>query len=261
LDLDQAFNIKKRLHAAIRKHLITVSPAAALATSRIVVRVYANSTKLANDLLCPLQQFMVEFSSIDPYFDFISVRDEAVVERKVTGKSYYQNRILQYLISSVIVAFDTARRDPNCKHVFLAAWRRPLYLAMLQTPSKNVTLVQERGMGAGAKLVPLPCDSICIPDVFYNPAEQDLLLSLSRSIGKPAVAAMITDKGVCAGGSCGFSHVDTTPDDMFRRVASNRVTDTLRRSGFLPQFRDAVDGYVPVNKVSHGFKRCILDIY
>ncbi|KAI4638539.1 hypothetical protein J4E93_010094 [Alternaria ventricosa] len=89
LDHDQALNIKSRLHAAIMKHLITVSPAAALATSRIIVRVYADSTKLANDPFCPVQQFMVEFSSIDPYFDFTSVRDEEIVGRKVTGKSSY----------------------------------------------------------------------------------------------------------------------------------------------------------------------------
>jgi len=116
-------------------------------------------------------------------------------------------------------------------------------------------------MGAGAKLVPLPCDLISIPDIFYGPAEQDLLLPLLRSVGNPVIASMITDKDSCASGSCGFSHADTTPDDMSRRVESNRVTDTLRRPGFLPQFRDAVDGYVPVNKVSHGFTRCIWDIH
>lgn len=103
-------------------------------------------------------------------------------------------------------------------------------------------------MGASAKLVPLPCFSIRIPEVFYKPAEQDLLLSFSRSFSKPVVTTMITDKDRCASGSCGFSHADTTSDEMFQRIASNYVTDTLRRPGYLPQFCDAVAGYILVNK-------------
>ncbi|RYN25753.1 hypothetical protein AA0114_g12681 [Alternaria tenuissima] len=103
LDRDKPFNIKKRLYDAIRKHLIDissaatphtntqersikVSSAATLETSRLVVRVYANTTKLENDLLQPLQQFAVQFSSMDTDFDFLCVRDEAMVELKIVGE-------------------------------------------------------------------------------------------------------------------------------------------------------------------------------
>jgi len=86
LDRDRPYNIRNRLYDAIRKQLIEISSAASLRTSRLVVRVYANSAKLENDLLCPLQQFTIQFSSMDPYFDFIGVRDEAIVEVKVAGE-------------------------------------------------------------------------------------------------------------------------------------------------------------------------------
>ncbi|OAG20503.1 hypothetical protein CC77DRAFT_1069910 [Alternaria alternata] len=194
LDRDNPFNIKKRLHEAIRKHLIDassaatphtntqersvkVSSAATLGTSRIVVRVYANTTKLENDLLRPLQQFAVQFSSMDSDFDFLCVRDEAMVELKVVD------------------AFQAARKDPDCKHVFLAAWNRPGYISMLQTHSENVTLIQGYGMGAGAKFISLTCAVISIPEVFSKPLEQDLFVSLtSRSAEKHIITAIVSDK-------------------------------------------------------------------
>jgi hypothetical protein len=52
---------------------------------RLVVRVYADLVTLENHLLCPLQKFAVDFSSIGPYFDFVNVRDEAIVEQKIAG--------------------------------------------------------------------------------------------------------------------------------------------------------------------------------
>jgi hypothetical protein len=51
-----------------------------------VVRVYANTTKLENDLLRPLQQFAVQLSSMDSDFDFLGVGDETMVELKVVGQ-------------------------------------------------------------------------------------------------------------------------------------------------------------------------------
>ena len=73
-------------HKSTQEHSFKVSSSATLGTSRIVVRVYANTTKLENDLLRPLQQFAVQFSSMDSDFDFLSVRDEAMVELKVVGQ-------------------------------------------------------------------------------------------------------------------------------------------------------------------------------
>jgi len=66
--------------------LIGISAVAALGASRLIVRLYANSAKLENDILRPLQQFAVQFSSIDADFDFIGVQDEATVELKVSSE-------------------------------------------------------------------------------------------------------------------------------------------------------------------------------
>jgi hypothetical protein len=73
-------------HTNTQERSIKVSSAATLETSRLVVRVYANTTKLENDLLQPLQQFAVQFSSMDTDFDFLCVRDEAMVELKIVGE-------------------------------------------------------------------------------------------------------------------------------------------------------------------------------
>ena len=78
-------NLQKRVYTAVRRHLIGL-PTSSLGTSRVVVRVHANLAKLENDLLCPLQQFSVLFASADPFFDFINVCDEILVERKITGE-------------------------------------------------------------------------------------------------------------------------------------------------------------------------------
>ncbi|KAI4620856.1 hypothetical protein J4E83_005218 [Alternaria metachromatica] len=80
------FNIKSRLQKAIKNYLIGISAVAALGASRLIVRLYANSAKLENDILRPLQQFAVQFSSIDADFDFIGVQDEATVELKVSSE-------------------------------------------------------------------------------------------------------------------------------------------------------------------------------
>ncbi|KAL1801756.1 hypothetical protein ACET3X_002098 [Alternaria dauci] len=201
LDPDKPFNIKERLYEAVRKHLIDVSSyssPATLGTSRIVVRVYANTTKLENDLLCPLQKFAVQFSSVDPDFDFFGVGDEAMVELKV------------------IDAFQSARKEPDCKHVFLAAWRRPIYVSMLQTPSKNVTLVQGYDMGTGARLVSLSCGVISIPEVFSKPAEKDLFFSLtSRSNQKRMITTLVSDKASCKDDNfVGVAHIQSSSTRM-----------------------------------------------
>jgi hypothetical protein len=73
-------------HKSTKEHSFKVSSSATLGTSRIVVRVYANTTKLENDLLRPLQQFAVQLSSMDSDFDFLGVGDETMVELKVVGQ-------------------------------------------------------------------------------------------------------------------------------------------------------------------------------
>lgn len=73
-------------HKSTKEHSFKVSSSATLGTSRIVVRVYANTTKLENDLLRPLKQFAVQLSSMDSDFDFLGVGNEAMVELKVVGQ-------------------------------------------------------------------------------------------------------------------------------------------------------------------------------
>ncbi|CAN9221439.1 unnamed protein product [Alternaria alternata] len=244
---DKPIKIKQRLYEAIRKHLIDassaatphtdtqersikVSSAATLGTSRLVVRVYANTTKLENDLLRPLQQFAVQFSSMDSDFDFLCVRDEAMVELKVVN------------------AFQAARKDPECKHVFLAAWKRPVYISMLQAPTENVTLIQGNGMGAGARFFSLTCAVISIPGVFRKPAEQDLFLSLtSRSAENHIFTAIVSDKVSCKDGHCGLPHTTTNPDDMRKKIVSRSPTHIIRKPASLPQVHEAIPGHIPVN--------------
>lgn len=50
------------------------------------MRVYADTTKIKNDLLCRLQQFAAQFSSVDSGVDLVGVRTEAIVELKVIGE-------------------------------------------------------------------------------------------------------------------------------------------------------------------------------
>jgi hypothetical protein len=73
-------------HTNTQGHSIQVSSVATLGNFRIVVRVYADTTKIKNDLLCPLQQFAAQFSSVDCGFDLVRVRTEAIVELKVVGE-------------------------------------------------------------------------------------------------------------------------------------------------------------------------------
>ena len=93
--------------------------------------------------------------------------------------------------------FAASLEDPRCKHIFLAAWRRPLYLSMLQTHSKKVTLVEGSGMGPGAKLVPLPCTFLAMPTVFSSHTEHDLLAPLISLSYKNSNMAVLMRGEVC----------------------------------------------------------------
>jgi hypothetical protein len=84
LNPGEPVNIGHRLLDPIKRYLIDTRVAANLRAYRLVVRVYADSTK--HELLRRLQQFPVQFSSVDVDFDFISVLNEARVEFKVTSE-------------------------------------------------------------------------------------------------------------------------------------------------------------------------------
>jgi hypothetical protein len=145
-------------------------------------------------------------------------------------------------------AFQAARKDPDCKHVYLAAWKRPVYISMLQTPSENVTLIQGYGMGSGARFVSLRCAVISMPDVFSKPAEQDLFLSLtSRSAEKHIMTAMINDKVSCKDGRCGLPHATTNPGDIRKKIVSRPFAYIPRQPESLLHVHEAIPGYIPVN--------------
>ena len=153
---------------------------------------------------------------------------------------------------TILDAFETARYDPNCKHIFLAAWRRPVYLAMLRTCSKKVTLVQGNRMGAGVKFVPLPCGSISIPHIFDKPAGKDPFSSLtSHSMRKRFVEKLINVEASCKDESHGFSHLDTHYNCDIDPTTPNDTTDAYRQEGRLPYLQDAKRGHVPVNETGH----------
>jgi len=153
---------------------------------------------------------------------------------------------------TILDAFETARYDPNCKHIFLAAWRRPVYLAMLRTSSKKVTLVQGDGMGAGAKFVPLPCDFISIPNIFDKPAGKDPFSSLtSDSMRKRFVEKLISVDASYKNESHDLSYVDTHYDCDVEPTTPNYTTDAHRQELRLPYLRDAKRGHVPVNETGH----------
>jgi hypothetical protein len=154
----------------------------------------------------------------------------------------------RYLCLTELDVFQTACYDQNYKHVFFAAWRRPAYLAMLRTSPKKVTLVQGKGMGAGAEYVPLPCGSISIPEIFSKPSGQDTFLSLtSHSIGKQLVKKLIRDKTFCEDDLRGPQDVASSCNTDIGSTASNGATDTHRQPVQLPRLLYAVPGHVPVN--------------
>lgn len=81
-----ARSIEQRLKIAVEQYLRETMPVQSNPLPRLMVRVYADLVTLENHLLCPLQKFVVDFSSIGPYFDMVSVRDGAIVEQKIAGK-------------------------------------------------------------------------------------------------------------------------------------------------------------------------------
>jgi hypothetical protein len=67
-----------------------------------------------------------------------------------------------------------------------------MYLSMLQTPSKKVTLVEGSGMGPGAKLMPLPCTFLAMPTVFSSHTAHDLVAPLiPQSHGESNIAVLM----------------------------------------------------------------------
>jgi hypothetical protein len=97
-DPEDPQNLEKRFHLAVRQHLAKL-PASPLDTLRIIVRVHANLAKLENDSPCTHQQFSVSFSSADPFFDFVNVCDESMVEKKITGTPHHSTGTLKANIS------------------------------------------------------------------------------------------------------------------------------------------------------------------
>jgi len=123
-----------------------------------------------------------------------------------------------------------------------------MYLAMLRTSSKKVTLVHGNGMGAGANLVPLPCDSISIPEIFDKPAGKDSFSSLApHSIRKRYLEKLISDKAAYNDDLRSPQYVNPRGNGSVQYAASNATTHVLRQSGQLPRRCDAPAHHVPIN--------------
>jgi len=103
-------------------------------------------------------------------------------------------------------------------------------------------------MGAGVRFISLTCAVISIPEVFREPAEQDLFLSLtSRSAEKHIITAIVSDRASCKDGHCGLPHTTTNPDDMRKKIVSRSSTHIFCKSESLPQVHEAIPGHLPVN--------------
>lgn len=103
-------------------------------------------------------------------------------------------------------------------------------------------------MGAGARFFSLTCAVISIPEVFREPAEQDLFLSLtSRSAEKHIITAIVSDKASCKDGHCGLPHTTTNPNDMSKKIVTQLSTNASRKPGSLSLVHEAIAGHIPVN--------------
>ena len=103
-------------------------------------------------------------------------------------------------------------------------------------------------MGAGVRFFSLTCAVISIPEVFREPAEQDLFLSLtSRSAEKHMITTIVSDKASYKNGYCGLPHTTTNPNDMSKKIVTRLSTNTSRKPGSLPLVHEAIPGHIPVN--------------
>ena len=57
-----------------------------------------------------------------------------------------------------------------------------MYLALLQSASFNVTIVEGSSMGLGAELIPLPSKFVALPDVFTAASTRDKLVHDYRTL-------------------------------------------------------------------------------
>jgi len=73
--------------------------------------------------------------------------------------------------------------DPNCKHIFFAAWKNPAYICLLQTASSKVAVVESSAMGPGIEAIPLPCSFIQFPGVFSITPKVDRLVNDYSTFG------------------------------------------------------------------------------
>ncbi|KAF2130466.1 hypothetical protein P153DRAFT_218469 [Dothidotthia symphoricarpi CBS 119687] len=199
---------------------------------RIVVRVYADIAALDGSVAGSLCSFAANFSSVDVFFDFVNVLDQGVVHGKISE------------------TFSAVLRDRDCKHIFLAAWRRPTYLSMLlQTPDRKVTLVEGYGMGAGFEFLPASCPIVAFPDIFQGASYLELAMPTSLSICSddvwtPTIAHLMHRKKVCAPTHCSCHEF---PHLRIPTVDATTQAHTLRLPGYLPT-KPPQPNHIPLNK-------------
>jgi hypothetical protein len=79
---------------------------------------------------------------------------------------------------SISGALLDSLKDPKYSHVFLAAWQRPSYISILQTPYAKLTVVEGAGMSPGAKFLSLPIRTVELSGIFQGACEEDYVLKL-----------------------------------------------------------------------------------
>ncbi|KAH8730703.1 hypothetical protein GQ44DRAFT_416397 [Phaeosphaeriaceae sp. PMI808] len=121
-------------------------------------------------------------------------------------------------------AYVEALNDENCKHILFAAWKRPMYMHLLQTAPKKVILVEGRAMGEGWKMIKLPCRYISFPAIFIDRSEGDRVEEHYEADSKKeewqsnAIGELVLDKyrrhpldSWCSTHSCSLPHAPATP--------------------------------------------------
>jgi hypothetical protein len=90
-----------------------------------------------------------------------------------------------------------ALSDPQCKHIFLAAWGKPTYISIFTTQHKEaekVTLIQGSNFGLGFEKLPLCYETVSFPHVFLGPTLKDSFAYDLAASGAIAVYLKIRGK-------------------------------------------------------------------
>ncbi|KAJ8115706.1 hypothetical protein OPT61_g2701 [Boeremia exigua] len=203
---------------------------------RLVVRAFT-TLAAAGDTNSISAEFAARFSSVDPFFDMITVLDSEILEDKITE------------------AFDVAVRDPNCKRLLVAAWQRPAYIRMLGTATDKVTVIEGASMRDGYEHVPLPAPMEAFPKLFKKPRQSEVFTwgPCFEDVGEDIAISEHPESGVAKTGITGaFGAADHPVSVLFGDEDDDQVQNDgpLLAPNDAPLLtpNDAAPVLIPINK-------------